>query len=154
MLLCVIIMHVRHTALSLHTVSPALKVFIEVSYTPLEPSYQPPNFRAASPVTLRCRAVGATGQIRYRWTSTCRSNCFVPYRGNYEYTYGTVTRSRDFLRYYDAGTHYCSAYDSSQGISGSASTVMKVVGEICLIYTTVDYPYNSYIINYTSAWIL
>ena len=121
-----------YTALSLHTVSPALQVVIDVRYTPLEPSYQPPNFRAASPVTLTCRAVGVTGQIRYRWTSTCRSSCFVPYSGGNEYSYGGVTRSRDYLRYYDAGTHRCYAYDSSQRISGSASTVMKVVGEIRL----------------------
>ena len=132
MLLCVIITHVRHTALLLHTVSPALQVVINVRYTPLEPGYQPPNYRAASPVTLTCRAVGVTGQIRYHWTSTCRSSCFVPYSGSYEYSYGAVTRSRDFLRSYDAGTHRCYAYDSSQGISGSASTVMKVVGEIRL----------------------
>ena len=131
-LLCVIITNVRHTALLLHTVSPALQVVNNVRYTPLEPGYQPPNYRAASPVTLTCRAVGVTGQIRYHWTSTCRSSCFVPYSGSYEYSYGTVTRSRNFLRYYDAGTHRCYAYDSSQGISGSASTVMKVVGEIRL----------------------
>ena len=133
---------------------PALKVVIDVRYTPLEPGYQPPNYRAASPVTLTCRAVGATGRIRYCWTSTCRASCFVPYSGNYEYSYGGVARSRDFLRYYDAGTHYCSAYDSSQGISGSASTVMNVVGEICLMYTTVNYPYYNGILNYSPLWIL
>ena len=137
-----IVCNYHRTALLLHTVSPALKVVIDVRYTPLEPGYQPPYYRAASPVTLTCRAVGATGQIRYRWTSTCRRYyCFVPYRGSYEYSNGAVTRSRDFLRYYDAGTHYCSAYDSSQGISGSASTMMNVVGEICVMYTTVNYPY-------------
>ena len=129
-----------------HFAPPALKVVIDVSYTPLEPRYQPPYYRAASPVTLTCRAVGGTGRIGYRWTSTCRSSCFVPYRGSYEYTYGAVTRSRSFLRSYDAGTHYCLAYDSSQAIWGSASTVMNVVGEICTLrphihYTTVDYPY-------------
>ena len=77
--------------------------------------------------------MGATGRIRYRWFSTCGSSCFVPSSGSYEYSYSAVTRSHDFLRSYDAGTHYCSAYDSSQGISGSASTVMKVVGEICTL---------------------
>ena len=108
------------------TVSPALKVVIDISYTPPEEGYQPPYYRAASTVTLTCRAVGARGQIRYRWTSTC-SNCFVP-SSNY-YSYSGYSRSKTFLVSRDAGTHTCSAYDSSQGISGSASTVMKIVGE-------------------------
>ena len=108
--------------------SPALKVVIDISYTPLEEGYQPPYYRATSAVTLTCRAVGASGQIRYRWTSTC-SSCFVP--GGYYYSYGSNSRTRSFLVSRDAGTHTCSAYDTSRGISGSASTVMKVVGE-CL----------------------
>ena len=106
--------------------SPALKVVIDISYTPPEEGYQPPYYRAASPVTLTCRAVGTIDQIRYRWTSTC-SSCFVP--GGYYYSYGSNSRSQSFLVSRDAGTHTCSAYDSSQGISGSASTVMKIVGE-------------------------
>ena len=107
-------------------VSPALKVVIDISYTPPEEGYQPPYYRAASSVTLTCRAVGATGQIRYRWTSTC-SNCFVP--GGFYYSYGSNSRSKSFLVSRDAGTHICSAYESSRGLSGSVSTVMKVVGE-------------------------
>ena len=109
------------------TVSPALKVVIDISYTPPEEGYQPPYYRAASTVTLTCRAVGTTGQIRYRWTSTC-SSCFVP-GSSYSDSYSGYSRSQSFLRSRDAGTHTCSAYHTSQGISGSASTVMKVVGE-------------------------
>ena len=101
---------------------------IDIRYTPLEEGYQPPYYRATSAVTLTCRAVGASGRIRYRWTSTC-SSCFVP--GGYYYSYGSNSRTRPFLVSRDAGTHTCSAYDTSRGISGSTSTMMKVVGE-CL----------------------
>ena len=103
-----------------------LKVVIDISYTPPEEGYQPPYYRAASGVTLTCRAVGATGRIRYLWTSTC-SSCFVP-SSNY-YSNSGYSRSQSFLRSRDAGTHTCSAYHTSQGISGSASTVMNIAGE-------------------------
>ena len=107
----------------LNIVSPVLKVVIDVSYTPPE---EGPYYRAASPVTLTCRAVGASGQIRFLWSSTC-SSCFVP--GGYYYSYSGNSRSKSFLTSRDAGTHTCSAYHTTQGISGSASTVMKIVGE-------------------------
>ena len=115
----------RVATLELLLHSPALKVVIDISYTPPEEGYQPPYYRAASAVTLTCRAVGATGRIRYRWTSTC-SSCFVP--RSYHYSYSGSSRSQSFLRSRDAGTHTCSAYDSIQRISGSASTVMNIVG--------------------------
>ena len=103
--------------------SPALKVVIDIRYTPPEEGYQPPYYRAASSVTLTCRAVGATGQIGYHWTSTC-SSCFV-----HVGSYGNNVRNQTFLVSRDAGTHTCSAYDrTSQGISGSTSIVMNIVG--------------------------
>ena len=108
-------------------VSPGLKVVIDISYTPPEPGYQPPYYRAASAVTLTCRAVGGTGQIRYRWTSNYCRNCFIP-SATYFDRYRAVSRIMNFLRLRDAGTHTCSAFDS-HGISGSASTVMNIVGE-------------------------
>ena len=112
---------------------------IDISYTPPEPGYQPPYYRAASAVTLTCRVVGGTGRIRYRWTSTCSGyNCFVPSAGSYEYSYAGVSRSSAVLRTHDAGTHTCSAYES-QGGNGSASTVMNVIGE----YTYMHLPLAS-----------
>ena len=105
--------------------SPALKVVIDISYTPPEEGYQPPYYRAASHVTLTCRAVGASGQIRYRWTSTC-SSCSVP--GGYYYSNSGSSRNL-ILRSRNAGTHHCFAYDSVRGISGNASTVMNIIGE-------------------------
>ena len=116
--------------------SPVLKVVIDISYTPPEEGYQPPYYRAASSVTLTCRAVGARGQIRYRWTSTC-SSCFVPSSNYYSYS---NSRSKTFLVSRDAGTHTCSAYDSSQGGSGSASTVMNIVGECFLFKQSTSKP--------------
>ena len=52
----------------------------------------------------------------------------------YYYSYSSYSRSQSFLRSRDAGTHTCSAYESSRGISGNASTVMKVVGECSLVF--------------------
>ena len=112
--------------LELLLLSPALSVVIDISYTPPEEGYQPPYYRAASAVTLTCRVLGATGRIRFLWSSTC-SSCFVP--GGYYYSYSSHSRSESFLLSHDAGTHTCTAYDSSQRISGSASTMMNIVGE-------------------------
>ena len=114
------------TSIVLLSFSPALKVVIDISYTPPEEGYQPPYYRAASTVTLTCRVLGATGRIRYHWTSTC-SNCFVP--GGYYYSYSSHSISQNFMVSRDAGIHTCTAYDSDQGISDSASTVMNIVGE-------------------------
>ena len=50
----------------------------------------------------------------------------------YYHSYSGNSISQSFLVSRDAGTHTCSAYHTSQGISGSASTVMKVVGECFL----------------------
>ena len=103
---------------------------IDIVYTPPEPGYQPPYYRAASSVTLTCRVVGGTGRIRYRWTSTCsRYDCFVLSAGSYEYSYAGVSRSSALLCTHDAGIHTCSAYEETLRISGNASTVMNVVGE-------------------------
>ena len=109
--------------------SLALRVVIDISYSPPEPGYQPPYYRAASGVTLTCRAVGGTGQIRYIWSSTC-SSC-IP--GGWYYSSSGHSRSRSFLAALDAGTHTCSAYDSGQGISGNTSIVMNIVGECLLV---------------------
>ena len=49
--------------------------------------------------------------------------------GGYYYSYSSHSISESFLLSHDAGTHTCTAYESSLGISGSASTVMNVVGE-------------------------
>ena len=105
--------------------SLALRVVIDISYSPPEPGYQPPYYRAASGVTLTCRAVGGTGQIRYIWSSTC-SSCIS---GGWYYSSSGHSRSRSFLAALDVGTHTCSAYDSGQGISGNTSIVMNIVGE-------------------------
>ena len=113
------------TCLVVCTFSPALSVVIDISYTPPEEGYQPPYYRAASHATLTCRAVGTTSKIRFLWTSTC-SGCSVP--GGYYYSYSGSTRNL-ILRSRNAGTHHCFAYDSVQGISGTASTVMNIVGE-------------------------
>ena len=105
--------------LSIHT---ALKVTTEISYTPPDqyPDYEPPNYRAASSVSLRCVAVGATGSVSYRWSSTC-SSCFAS-------SSSSSSISESFLRSRDIGVHTCTATDSS-GNTGSVSTEMNIVGK-------------------------
>ena len=99
-----------------------LKTKIVVSYTPpdLFPDYAPPDYRAASSVTLNCTTEGASGTVRYWWSSNC-SSCFVTSRRS-------MTVTRDFLRTRDMGNHTCTATDST-GVRGSDSTHMNIVGE-------------------------
>ena len=94
-----------------------------MSYTAPDqyPTYQPPEYRTASAVSLRCVAHGTSGYVSYSWSSTCSSPCFA-------YSSSSQTISRDFLRWYDAGVHTCTVSDAL-GNSGSNSTEMKVVGE-------------------------
>ena len=122
---CFHLTRLQYNSTSFCPFSSALEVVIDISYTPPEEGYQPPYYRAGSHVTLTCRAVGASGQIRYRWTSTC-SSCSVP--GGYYYSNSGSSRNL-ILRSRNAGTHHCFAFDSVRGISGSTSTVMNIIGE-------------------------
>jgi hypothetical protein len=103
----------------------ALKTVITVSYTPPDqyPTYSPPHYRAASSVTLRCSAQGASGSVSYRWSSTC-SSCFAS-----SSTSSTISES--MLRSRDAGVHTCTVTDSS-GNSGSNITQMYIFGKLNL----------------------
>ena len=97
-------------------------VSISVSYSP-PPDFtlpSPPYYRPATTVSLTCNAHGATGSIRYYWTSTC-SSCFAS--GSY-----SQTISKNILTSSDAGIHTCTATDST-GTSVSASTEMKLYGK-------------------------
>ena len=100
----------------------ALKTTIVVSYTPPDqyPDYAPPNYRAASSVTLRCSTEGASGSVSYRWSSTC-SSCFAS-----SSTSASITEN--MLRSRDGGDHTCTATDSV-GNTGNSSTTMNIVGE-------------------------
>ena len=101
----------------------AMRVIIEITYSPFnhDPNYSPPNYRAATSVTLRCVAIGATGYVSYRWSSTCRySNCFA-------YSTTAQTISENILRSRDAGVHTCTVTDGA-GNTGTNSTIMNIVG--------------------------
>ncbi len=80
----------------------------------------PPNYRAATSVSLRCDAVGTTGSVSYQWSSTCGSSCFV--------SGSSQTVSRDKLWSYDAGQHTCVVTDGA-GNTGKANIEMNVVGK-------------------------
>ena len=99
-----------------------LKTTIDIDYTPPDqyPDYAPPNYRAASSVTLRCRTEGASGSVSYRWSSTCNS-CFASSSSSY-----SITES--ILRARDGGYHTCTATDSN-GNTGSDRIQMNIVGE-------------------------
>ncbi len=100
----------------------AIKVSIEISYTSPDqyPDYTPPNYRAASSVTLRCVASGTSGHVTYRWSSTCGS-CFAS-------SSSSQTVSETILRSRDAGVHTCSVTDSL-GNTGSDVITMNIVGK-------------------------
>ena len=105
---------------------PAIKVTIEINYTSPDtfPVYSPPNYRASSgPVTLRCVATGTTNQTTYQWSTTCR-------RCLYHTDSSQSTITEPFLSSADAGTYTCTVRDGN-GIIGSASTDMNIIGLLC-----------------------
>lgn len=101
----------------------ALDVSIHITYTAPDeyPDYAPPNYRAASAVSLTCEVNGAVGSPSYSWTSTC-SSCFAK-------NTHVKTVSQSFLRSRDVGTHTCSVTDGNGNV-GSASTQMNIVGTL------------------------
>ena len=96
-----------------------LKVEIRITYSSPEPGYSPPNYRAASPVTLTCIALGASGYVSYRWSSTCRS-CFAS-------SSSSSSISKTYLVAGDDGVHTCTVTDSG-GNTGSSRITMNIVG--------------------------
>ena len=98
-----------------------IKVSISISYTPPDqyPDYSPPNYRAASSVTLTCVVSGAAGSVAYRWSSTCRE-CFASKSSS-------SVVSENLLRSRDAGVHTCTVTDSL-GNKANASTWMNIHG--------------------------
>ena len=95
---------------------------IEVTYNPPSdftlPS--PPYFRPATSVTLTCHAHGATGTVRYRWSSTC-SSCFAS-------SSSSQSVSKSILKSNDAGVHTCTVTDAD-GNTGTNSTEMQLIGK-------------------------
>ena len=96
---------------------------IEITYSPPDqyPDYSPPNYRAASSVTLRCVATGATGYLSYHWSSTCRRGCFA-------YNTRAQTIHKNILTSHDAGVHTCNVTDEA-GNTGTNNTTMNIVGK-------------------------
>ena len=97
-------------------------MIIEITYSPPDqyPDYSPPNYRAASSVTLRCVVIGINNTVSYRWSSTCHSGCFA-------YNTRAQTISQNMLTLRDAGVHTCTVTDGA-GNTGTNSTTMNIVG--------------------------
>ena len=111
-----------------------LKVSVVVTYTSPDqyPVYSPPLFRAASSVTLRCVAEGASGSVNYWWSSTC-SSCFA-------FSSDSSTISEQFLRSKDSGNHTCTARDTA-GNTGSYVQQMTITGLNALSFAVSNYRY-------------
>ncbi len=107
-----------------------LNVTITIQYSPpAGVTLTPPNYRAATSVSLRCDAVGTTGYVSYQWSSACGSSCFV--RGS------SQTVSRDKLWSYDAGQHTCTVTDGV-GNTGKTTIQMDITGKSLPISLTYD----------------
>ena len=106
---------------------------INVVYTgPSGDLLRPPNYRPGSSITIQCVVEGATGSVRYVWSTTCTSsNCFV--RNGYT---GSTLRD-SFLRYDDTGDHTCTVMDGI-GNTGTSTAVVNVQGKWpwvnCVVY--------------------
>ena len=100
-----------------------LSVSISISYTPPDqyPDYSPPNYRAASSVTLTCVVSDAAGSVSYHWSSTCRS-CFAS-------NSSSSSISESLLRSRDAGVHTCTVIDGI-GNRKNVSILMNIVGTL------------------------
>ena len=99
-----------------------MNVTIDVSYNPpfdfTLPS--PPYYRPATSVTLTCHALGATGTVRYQWSSTC-SSCFASSSTSQSVSDSILTSS-------DAGVHTCTVTDAD-GNTGTNNTDMQLIGK-------------------------
>ena len=101
--------------------SSVLSVSITVTYTPPATfDRTAPYYRAGSPLSLTCEAVGVQGAF-YGWTSNCTGSCFTIAQSS-----GTVSTS--YLESVDSGVHTCTVYGIN-GETGSDSVTVKVVGE-------------------------
>ena len=110
-------------------------VTIDVDYTPPVDFDRPSlsDYRAGSgPVTLTCQVEGATGTVTYSWSSECSGTSCVEQSGTDQSL--LVTSAVGFLRAgVDDGTYTCTATDSV-GVTGSADTVISIIGMFCAMY--------------------
>ncbi len=103
---------------------------ITIQYSPpAGVTLTPPNYRAATSVSLRCDAVGTTGSVNYQWSSTCGSSCFV--------SGSSQNVSRDKLWSYDAGQHTCTVTDEV-GNTGRATTEMNIIGMYLFVFLYIS----------------
>ena len=128
-----------------------LKTTIDIDYIPPDqyPDYAPPDYRAASSVTLHCRTEGASGSVRYRWSSTC-SSCFTS-------SSSSSSISESILKSRDRGYHTCTATDSNGNI-GNDTIQMNIVGELIIfLYCGLcGHPqlYHNNYVEYCRCWSL
>ena len=94
---------------------------IDVVYTP--PAgfnlLYPPNYKTNTDVTFICRAEGASGDVKYQWSTA---------KGKLPADSNSQTLTKTMLNSYDTGNYTCTATDANNS-TGSISTEMQVIGE-------------------------
>ena len=97
--------------------------------TPSSSSLTPPQYAAASSLSLTCIVLGVDGEpleegISYQWTSTCAgSECMVTGQESLK------TLSARYLSAADAGVYTCEAVDLA-GCTGSSDITVEVTGKL------------------------
>ena len=95
---------------------------IDVAYTPpadfnLE---NPPNYKTNTDVTFTCRVEGASGDVKYQWSSTADRQLLADSNSRF--------LTKNMLDSNDTGNYTCTAMDDNNN-NGSGTTEVEVVGE-------------------------
>ena len=98
-------------------------MIIDVTYTP--PAgfnlLYPPYYKTNTDVTFTCRVEGASGDVKYQWSSTAVEE--LPAN-----TSNLRVLTINMLNSYDNGNYTCTATDANNN-RGSGTTEMEVIGE-------------------------
>ena len=97
-------------------------MIIDVEYTrPADFNLiSPPNYKTNTDVTFTCRVEGASGIIKYQWSSTAENK--LPADST------SKVLTKNMLNSYDTGNYTCTATDANNN-TGSETTEVDVIGE-------------------------
>ena len=97
-------------------------MIIDVEYTrPADFNLiSPPNYKTNTDVTFTCRVEGASGIVKYQWSSTAERE--LPEDSN------SQVLTKNMLNFNDTGNYTCTVTDANNNI-GSGTTEVDVIGE-------------------------